>query len=317
MRRPMATVVLLGPQRYQPTLASAFVRVGAEGPVAAVTAGWEDREAEIDELTEHLGREVINLQLHQRSEQILQRDPEFADAWRARRRLIYEARDIYRQRLLHQMEALRRLDQRPDDAMTREERDDALRMVRELDRHHMERIQAIHAEFELRWCPSDRESVAVPRTDVAELLTGCRSVAFAGGHVAVLRNRLRLFGIAELIGERPLFAWSAGAMCVTEHIVTYHDNPPQGPGDAMLLERGLGICTGIVAVPHAKKRLRLDDPDRVARFARRFGPQICVALDDASGLIWNGTGWELFGDGARRLRPDGSVTDMHEIGDAA
>jgi hypothetical protein len=27
----------------------------------------------------------VNLQLHQRSEQILQRDPEVADAWRARR----------------------------------------------------------------------------------------------------------------------------------------------------------------------------------------------------------------------------------------
>jgi hypothetical protein len=135
--------------------------------------------------------------------------------------------------------------------------------------------------------------------------------------VAVLRNRLRLFGIAELIGERPLFAWSAGAMCVTEHIVAYHDNPPQGPGDAMVLERGLGICSKIVALPHAKKRLRLDDRERVSRFARRFAPQICVALDDASGLIWNGAAWELFGDGARRLRLDGSVTEMREFGGAA
>ena len=84
-----------------------------------------------------------------------------------------------------------------------------------------------------------------------------------------------------------------------------------------MLERGLGIVKGIVALPHAARRLRLDDTERVATFARRFAPARCVALDDASGLIWDGARWELFGDGARRLRTDGSVTQMRTLGDAA
>ena len=39
-------VVLLGPQRLAPTLRDAIEAVGVDGPVAAVTAGWEEREPE-------------------------------------------------------------------------------------------------------------------------------------------------------------------------------------------------------------------------------------------------------------------------------
>ena len=37
-------VVLLGPQRRRPTLSSDLALLGAEGPYAVVTAGWEERE---------------------------------------------------------------------------------------------------------------------------------------------------------------------------------------------------------------------------------------------------------------------------------
>ena len=53
--------VLLGPQRHEPTVRAALERLGlGAGPVAAITAGWEEREAEDLELGEHLsaaGRE--------------------------------------------------------------------------------------------------------------------------------------------------------------------------------------------------------------------------------------------------------------------
>src|SRR5947207_8912415 len=62
--RTMPEVVLLGPQRLKPTLVQAFRDLRVEGPVAAVTAGWEEREEEIDELSEHLARPVENLSLH-------------------------------------------------------------------------------------------------------------------------------------------------------------------------------------------------------------------------------------------------------------
>ena len=62
----MRPVVLLGPQRLRPDLVEAVDRVGVDGPVAAVTAGWQEREDEIDELSAHLRRPTHNLQLHRR-----------------------------------------------------------------------------------------------------------------------------------------------------------------------------------------------------------------------------------------------------------
>ncbi len=315
----MPPVVLLGPQRYQPTLAQAFRHVAAEGPVAAVTAGWEEREDEIDELSSHLGHEIVNLRLHARTEQIFERDPEFLEAWRRRRVRLRHARELYRERLGHLVDALRRLPGPSSDPLMQDldeqAREEALEQVRHLDAGALTRAEELHAEFEDAVRPAERESVVVQRGRVSELLADCRSVAFAGGHVAVLRNRLRLFDIAAQIGERPLFAWSAGAMCACKQIVIYHENAPQGPGLPLTLESGLGLCPRVVALPHASRRMRLDDRESVALFARRFAPRTCVALDDASGLIWGGTGegWTLFGDGARRLRTDGRVTELTEV----
>lgn len=315
----MPPVVLLGPQRYQPTLAQAFQRVSAEGPVAAVTAGWEEREDEIDELSSHLGHEIVNLRLHARTEQIFERDPEFLAAWRRRRVRLRHARELYRVRLRHLIGALERLPDPSADPLMgdldEQAREDAFQQIRHLDAGALARVQELHAEFEEAVRPAERESVVLQRKSVAELLGDCRSVAFAGGHVAVLRNRLRLFDIGSQIGERPLFAWSAGAMCACERIAIYHENAPQGPGLPLMLEHGLGLCPGVIALPHASSRMRLENRENVALFARRFAPRACVALDDASGLIWGGAtvGWTLFGDGARRLRTDGRVTDLSEV----
>lgn len=95
----MRTVVLLGPQRLRPTLVEAVDRAGVTGAVAAVTAGWQEREDEIDELSAHLRRPVVNLGLHRRGEDVLARDPEFllayGDLLDRRRKL----QDLYRIRL--------------------------------------------------------------------------------------------------------------------------------------------------------------------------------------------------------------------------
>ena len=313
----MPTVVLLGPQRYQPTLAEAFDRVQPTGPVAAVTAGWEDREDEIDELTEHLGRDVINLQLHQRCEQVFARDAEFLEAWRVRRLRLRRCRELYRQRLGDLVRSVHALERRRHDDLVQADWEDSLRIIRELDDRQLRRVTEIHDEFEERMRPQEREAVVVQHERIAELISGCGSITFAGGHVAVLRNRLRLFDIAGLIEERPLFAWSAGAMCATERIVIYHDSAPLSSGHPQVLEAGLGLCPGIVALPHASRRLHLSDVRRVRRFAARFAPQTCIALDDASGMIWDGSEWDLLGDGARRLRGSGQVTEVQLVEGAA
>ena len=72
----MRRIVLLGPQRLKPTLIDAVKKLDVRGDFAAVTAGWQEREDEIDELSAHLDRPVTNLRLHARGEDVFQRDPE-------------------------------------------------------------------------------------------------------------------------------------------------------------------------------------------------------------------------------------------------
>ena len=57
-------LVLLGPQRFRPTLRRATESLGVEGPVAVVTAGWQERESEDTEMARHLEREVLDLHLY-------------------------------------------------------------------------------------------------------------------------------------------------------------------------------------------------------------------------------------------------------------
>src|SRR5262249_49144073 len=153
------------------------------------------------------------------------------------------------------------------------------------------RIRAVHDAWLARWRPAERAAVKRRRKEIADALRGASALCIAGGHVAVLLNRLRLFDIAGLIGDRPVLAWSAGAITRREGVVLFHDDPPEGPGRAELLDLGLGLIPGIVPLPHARKRLRVDDPACMSRLARRFAPAACVALDAGARIDWDGTKW--------------------------
>ena len=125
----------------------------------------------------------------------------------------------------------------------------------------------------------------------------------------MLVNRMRLFGFGDLACAAPLIAWSAGAMAVSERIVLFHDSPPQGPGDPEILDWGLGLFGGVVALPHASRRLRLDDPLRVSVLSRRFAPSQCVPLDTGARLDWDGQRW-IPADGTRILGRRGALRKM-------
>src|SRR5439155_21326348 len=111
---------------------------------------------------------------------------------------------------------------------------------------------------------------------------------------------------ATLAGGRPLFAWSAGAMAIAERVILFHDTPPHGPGNAEVLDAGLALAPGVVPLPHAHRRLRLDDPARISLMARRFAPASCVALDDGAALVRRERHWAP-GPGARLLAEDGTL----------
>ena len=284
-------ILLLGPQRRDPTLRDAVASLGlpARTPLAAITAGWEEREPEDVELGEHLGDRVQNLAIYKRADDVYRRDPELHEAMRQRHDTLRALQEIYRQRLGHALECARDLLTAPGDAdLLEPERADAIEAVRLLDRRHLARVTEIHATFEQRWQPTQRDAVVAHRREIDAQLEDCGALLVAGGHVAILLNRMRLFGLETALPDRPLGAWSAGAMVMTEQIVLFHDSPPQGEGDAEVLVHGFGLCPGVVALPHAARRLKLDDATRVSLFARRFEPAICAALDPGTQLGWDG-----------------------------
>ena len=309
---PNRSVTLLGPQRLAPTLVHAVRAAAVEGDVAVVTAGWQEREEEVDELRDHLGGRVVNLRLYARAEEVFRKDRALARAHRLRQDRLQRMQELYRLRLDHAMAAARALlTRRGDPEVVNPEREAAVAAIRELDRVHLERVRAVHAELDATMKPLARAAVARQRDEIAGLLAGCAAFAVAGGHVALLLNRLRLFGLGELVGDKPVFGWSGGAMVLGERLVLFHDDPPQGPGNAEVLEAGLGLFTGLLPLPHGRRRLKLDDPLRVGLFARRFGDLACVAMDDGAILRWEEGRWRpAGGDGSRRLLPDGTVEEL-------
>jgi hypothetical protein len=286
--------------------------------VALVTAGWQERETEDAEIREHLGGAVVNLELHARAERVFDRDPRLAAAHRARQETLRAMRELYNVRLAAAVDAARQLLKRMGDARLLEpERHSAIATLRTLDAEYLARIDRVHADFEAQFPLAESAAVQHEIRDIHRLVDGCAALAVSGGHVAVLLNRLRLFGFAELARRKPLFAWSAGAMAMTERIVLFYDDPPYGPGNAEVFESGLGLCRSLVPLPHADERLHLDDRARVGLFARRFAPAACLTFHRGSRLDWRGDGPVAVADAAlpaprlvTRLTPDGDAVPV-------
>ncbi len=306
----MATVVLLGPQRFTPTLGVAVASIGITGRLASITAGWQEREAEDLELHEHLGERTVNLMLYARGEDVFERDPELFEAHRERQGKLRELQALYRARLAPMREVTMRLfESDGDEALVVPERDDAIAALARLDAHHLERVERLDAEFQARLRPLSRPSIVRHGQAIDRLLERTEGVAIAGGHVAILLNRLRLFGLDQRVGSRTLFAWSAGAMLTARRIVLFHDSPPQGGGAPEVFESGIGIVRGFLPLPHARRRLKLEDPLRVALFARRFAPEQPLALDDGAWVVFE-DGQLVHAVGAHRLTVAGDLSAL-------
>ena len=299
-------ITLLGPQHAQPTVAAALRDLGIRGPVAVVTAGWQEREADAGAIPE-LGVPAVNLTLHARGDDVFAQDPEFAAAYKARQSRLKTIQDFYRVRLDHAELAAHAIGVRHvDPALLADERAISIELVRRLDEDHRERCRAHHEAFSERWSTPEREPVAEHRGELAGLIAPTDALVIAGGHVAVLLNRLMMFDVLGLTGDRPIIAWSAGAMVLTERVVLFHDHPPYGPPIAEVLDTALGLARGLVVLPNPRLRLRLDDDERVAMLARRFQPAVCVAMDHGARITIE-AGAVTGGASLQRLAPDGTI----------
>ena len=313
----MRQVVLLGPQRLAPTVGEVASRRGITGRAAVISAGWQEREPEDETLRGALGLPAVNLNLYARWDALSHQDPGLFAAHRERQDQLRALEDVYDGRLRHVMAGARELLPALGPAMLMdEERASAVASVRELDAHHLRRVAAIHAEWHGRIQPENHSALRQHRDEIAEALADVDVVAIAGGHIGVLLNRLRIFGIVEAIAHKHVMAWSAGAMALCERIVLFHDRPPQGAGNAEVYEHGLGVVPGIVALPHAKRRLLLNDAVRVALMARRLAPDRTVALDEHAWLAFDTDAEDpsapIDGEDARTLCASGRVCDWRD-----
>ena len=303
----VSTVILLGPQAQAPVVHDALALLAVAGPIVTVTAGWEEREGELDTLQGHLGLPLLDLGLYARTEQLLTEDPAFLAAYRARRGRVRDLQRIYRIRLEHLMAADHDLWVRTrTNALAADERTSVLGQIRALDRHHARRLRDVGRDFEASLRPVPR-GLDRQRAEVRAMVGGAGAVLIAGGHLPVLQNRLELFGLRRLLQRRPLIGWSAGAMALCRAAYLFYDDPPHGRGYPEVTSPGLGLVAGLVALPDASRRLRLDDEERVAMLARRVAPKRAALLDDGAGLLWDGRRLRPVLGGARVLAPDGRV----------
>jgi hypothetical protein len=300
-------VTLLGPQR-RPTLEGVAASLYPEGPIATVTAGWQEREPDDGELAKLLGGRDVNLSLYRRWLDVADRDPLFAAGERRLAAVLEELQDIYLLRLDHALQAVYAVQRRAgSDRLRAGVLAEAVEAVQELDAAHLRRVEAVRGEFYQALAPHSRPVIAGHRTEVAGALGDAAALVVAGGHVGVLADALHLFNVAAAL-RSPVIAWSAGAMALAERIVLFHDRSARGPGHPEVYGSGLSVVRNVVPLPHARARLLLDDAPRMAVFARRFAPARCVLLENGTRVDTDGDGGCL--PGTRVLGTDGHVTTL-------
>lgn len=300
--------VLLGPQNPIRNIGAAVAAAELpEGPLAVISTGWQEAEGDLVELESVVGRPLEDLSLYARAESLFRDDDELAAAYRLRQDRLQKLQQLYRIRLRSLSVAARRLRRIDgDDDILQSERRHSVQQLRSLDAHHLEQGEAMHSEFDHVVQLESRDSVQTRSAEMRAILERCAGVIVTGGNVAVLINRLRLFGLGSSLVAQHLFAWSAGAMALTERIVLFHDRMPQGRREPEVFGRGLSIVQGLVTLPDATHRLRSGDRMRVELTARRFAPQVCITLNNGSAVRWE-DGQPIDVEGARRLRRSGRL----------
>jgi hypothetical protein len=298
------SITLLGPQR-RPTLDRVLSSLDVSGPVAVVNAGWQERESDDVEILGLAGEQAVNLRLFARWMHVLEADPEYAAAEREHRLVLDELQQLYQIRLDHALQAAEAVAARTDGhantlAMASA---DALEAVRLLDATHLARVGELHDDFYGTWRLEERGTIAAHREEVRGLLSTAQCLVVAGGHVGELIRVLHLFHLSPHVPAR-VVAWSAGAMALTDRVVLFHDRAAQGASLTEVFDAGIGVVSGLVLLPHARRRLLTDDVVRMSGLARRFAPAPCLVLDD-------GVRVDLGPDGA--VPPDARVVGTNGL----
>ena len=165
--------------------------------------------------------------------------------------------------------------------------------MKNCDQQVLKQLDKIRSTFPDLYNPWKHPSALPYHQRLKDSLEESQALLITGGHVAVLRNRLIFFGLHKLIRDfllagKPVIAWSAGSMVLTEKIVLYYDNPPQGEGHPEVLDSGIGLMPKAIFFPNAHERLNLQNKERISQLARRFEPALCIGLENGAKLQFDG-----------------------------
>ena len=293
-------IVLLGPQR-RPTLEGWPGRCRpARGPVATITAGWQEREpddAELDALLD--GPRGQPGACTGRWLDVLDRDPEYAAPERAElAAALAELQELYLLRLDYALRAVCAVQRRPAAAAgagASRARTPRPRPASST-RRTCARVTAARGDV-LRAAggPHERPVIAEHRAEVSAGAGGCGGVGGRGrarrgagrGPAPVRRRRRR-----RPAGDRSI-AWSAGAMALTDRVVLFHDRRRDGPGHAEVSDSGLSLAPRRGAAAARAAPAALDDTPRMADLAPavRARPGACLAGGRHAGSTSADGGW--------------------------
>lgn len=281
-----AVRLILGPQRPAINLRDACDAAGLpQDQFAVLSAGWKEAEGDIDDVREVLGRPLEDLALYYRAESIFAANPELAAAFRSRQDRLKGQQRLYRLRLRQLAVAARKLLKADGDAdMLAAEQQHAIAQLRALDQHHLERTEAINAAFNHEFSIESFPDLMRHRDAVRQVLSRCSGIVITGGNIAIILNRMRMFGVDRLLDDKHVVAWSGGAMVLAQRIVLFHDYAPHGRRDPEIFGAGCGLLPGYVFLPDAADRLREKDRARMGLLSQRFAPDTCIVLDNGAAL---------------------------------
>lgn len=310
-------LLILGPQRPAPDLPRALAAHGVTGPIAVITGGWRHDEDELDALRRDLpGHKLVHLPIYQWFDEVHAEEPVLAAAYNERQRRIRQYKAAYRAQLgaaLDALSATQALMDR-DAGLFQPELDFIVQSLRAIDERTVQRVNQIRDELPAAAQPWEYPAARDRHGRIKDALQSCGALLIAGGHVGVLRNRMYFLGLDVLLGNflargGLLCAWSAGAMTLADRVVLFYDDPPDGRGEAEVLDSGLRLTPGLVYLPHAAQRLRLSDHRRMARLAHRLSPERGVTLENGAWIEFVDGGWRSQGKlgAAGLLQPDGTL----------
>ena len=323
--------LLLGPQRFHLNATAALRSLATDGPVVTINSGWEEREDATEELDVALDHRAHHLRLFHRLTDVLAKDDRFAAAAMRFRDRHDELQAVYRLRITNTLAGLyavqRRLpprtrdlglpaislrsagDQGPgggllDESPLKAAIEDTIGGARPIATWYLDRLAAMGVELAEVGGIASSDVINWHRSQVADALAEAAVVVLTGGDVASLQQTLRLFDV-QISPQTPVIAWSAGAMALGSPVVLFHDFGPDGATEPEVFDRGLGRLPHLVALPHARTRLRLDDHVRCSVLAHRFADARCLTLDDGAWIEFDEHG-QLRTE-ARVLGLDGTI----------